>query len=299
VNGEATRTEAGAAARADALPRVAVYAPPKGTHRAGPPRGSRGAAHAPTVGRDHARALARAAFPRRRAHLLVVRTADELAAAFRRELIDASLIDLGDAHDDAWRAAELAREFPSAAFFAVTPLRAADAPVMARCAELEFADVLVDGIDDGAARDLVLPATFHARFAAALRDPPPALGLGSALQREAWRCIIAHGGLPVRTETVARAIGVSREHLSRAFACDAAPNVKRVIDLVRLIAAAELAKNPGYDIRDVALVLRFASASHLSTTAQRVVGMRPTSLARLRAVDLVERFAQGRGRSRG
>jgi len=87
--------------------------------------------------------------------------------------------------------------------------------------------------------------------------------------------------------------------LSRAFASGNAPNVKRVIDLVRLVAAAELAKNPGYDIRDVAVVLRFASASHLSTTAQRVVGMRPTSLARLRAIDLVERFIMGRGKSRG
>ncbi len=291
-DGDSTPPGAGRAPRADLLPCLAVYAPPKGTHRTGPPRG-------PSAGRDHARAIARTAFPRRRAHLLIVRSAAELTAAFRRELIDATLIDLGDAHDDAWRAAALAREFPSAAFFAVTPLRAADAPVMARCAALEFADVLVDGVDDGAARDLILPATFHARFAAALREPPPALGLASPLQRDAWTCIVAHSGLPVRTDAIAQAIGVSREHLSRAFAVDSAPNLKRVIDLVRLVAAAELAKNPGYDIRDVALVLRFASASHLSTTAQRVVGMRPTSLARLRAVDLFERFAQGRGRSRG
>jgi AraC-like DNA-binding protein len=105
--------------------------------------------------------------------------------------------------------------------------------------------------------------------------------------------------MPVRTDTIAAVVGVTREHLSRAFAAGSAPNVKRVIDLVRLIAAAELAKNPGYDIRDVALVLGFASASHLSTTAQRVVGMRPSSLARLRAVDLFERFTMGRGRSRG
>ncbi len=93
-------------------------------------------------------------------------------------------------------------------------------------------------------------------------------------------------------------MGVTREHLSRSFASRGAPNLKRVIDLVRLVAAAELAKNPGYDVRDVARVLDFASASHLSSTAQRVVGTRPASLARLRAVDLIERFSQGRGRSR-
>ena len=276
------RTRAARTTRAADLPCVAVYAP-----GGSPPS------------RDRAKALARAAFSRRRAHLIVVRTAVELEKAFHADLIDASLLDLGNAGDDAWRAAQLAREFPSAAFFAVTPLRAADATTVARCAELEFADVLVEGIDDTVARDLVTPATFRARFAAALHDPPPALALTTPLQQTAWRSIVAHGGLPVRTDVIARAVGVTREHLSRAFATGNAPNVKRVIDLVRLVAAAELAKNPGYDIRDVAVVLRFASASHLSTTAQRVVGMRPTSLARLRAIDLVERFSMGRGKSRG
>jgi AraC-like DNA-binding protein len=67
---------------------------------------------------------------------------------------------------------------------------------------------------------------------------------------------------------------------------------------VRLLAAAELAKNPGYDIRDVASVLDFASSSHLSSTAQRIVGTKPASLARLRSVDLIQRFCKGHGRSR-
>ena len=68
--------------------------------------------------------------------------------------------------------------------------------------------------------------------------------------------------------------------------------------LVRLIASAELAKNPGYDLRDVAQVLEFASSSHLSSTAQRVIGTKPASLARLRTVDLIDRFVRGHGRSR-
>ena len=118
-------------------------------------------------------------------------------------------------------------------------------------------------------------------------------------QRSAWRSIVGWGGRPVRTQLLADSLGVTREHLSRTFAADGAPNLKRVIDLVRLIAAAELAKNPGYDVRDVAEVLDFASSSHLSSTAQRIVGTKPASLARLRAVDLVERFTKGHGRSRG
>ena len=109
---------------------------------------------------------------------------------------------------------------------------------------------------------------------------------------------MSHAGRRVRTVNLAEKLGVTREHLSRTFAAEGAPNLKRIIDLVRLLAAAELAKNPGYDIRDVAQVLDFASSSHLSSTAQRVVGTRPASLARLRAVDLIQRFCKGHGRSR-
>src|SRR5690606_39338533 len=68
-----------------------------------------------------------------------------------------------------------------------------------------------------------------------------------------------------------------------------APTLKRTIDLVRIMAAAELLKNPGHDVGAVASVLGFASSSHLSTTARRVAKIRPTSLARLRGIDLIRR----------
>jgi len=153
-------------------------------------------------------------------------------------------------------------------------------------------------VDDAVARELVMPHGFGARFSAALREPPPSFGLDGELQKRTWRAIVAQAGRPVRTDVLARSLGVTREHLSRSFAAGDAPNLKRVIDFVRLLAAAELAKNPGYDVGDVARVLGFASSSHLASTAQRVVGMKPASLARLRALDLVERFGHGRGRSR-
>ena len=251
------------------------------------------------AGRDRIRAIARAAFPRRRGRLLFARTTGDVRAAFQSELVDAVLVDLGGASADAWATAELAREFPSAPFFGVLPLRASDAPALARCAQLDFAGVAIEGIDDGVLRDLIVPRAFSARFAEALRTPPSPLGLANELQQRTWHSLVAHAGRPVRTETLAGTVGVTREHLSRSFAEGGAPNLKRVIDLVRVLAAAELAKNPGYDVRDVAAVLGFASSSHLSSTAQRVVGTRPSSLARLRAVDLIDRFAQGRSRSRG
>ena len=118
------------------------------------------------------------------------------------------------------------------------------------------------------------------------------------MQVKAWEFIVSHAGRRVSTGVLARRLGVTREHLSRTFAADGAPNLKRVIDLVRLLAAAELSKNPGYDLRDVAAVLDFASSSHLSSTAQRVIGTRPASLARLRTADIIQRFTRGHGRSR-
>lgn len=253
--------------------------------------------------RDRARTLMRAAFPRRRGHVAFARSFAEFDGAFRESLVDAAIVDLGvmqgNASEAAWGAAALSREFPSVPFFAVLALRATDGPALARCAAYEFADVLVEGVDDVAIRDLVVRDTFSARFAQALQTPPDALALSAPLQRRAWQSIVAQAGRPVRTSELADALHVTREHLSRSFAADGAPNLKRVIDLVRLIAAAELAKNPGYDLADVARVLGFASPSHLSSTTQRVVGTKSASLARLRTVDLVDRFARGHGRSRG
>jgi len=249
--------------------------------------------------RDRARTLMRAAFPRRRARLLLARTPAELEASFRTELVDAAIVDLASATDDTWRAAGLALEFPSVPFFGLLALRAAEAPALAQCVTLDFADVLIESVDDSVCRDLVLRSGFSARFARALHDPPQPLALDTDLQRAAWRGIVAWAGRPVRTQLLAGALGVTREHLSRTFAADGSPNLKRVIDLVRLVAAAELAKNPGYDVRDVAAVLDFASSSHLSSTAQRVVGTKPASLSRLRAIDLVDRFTRGHRRSRG
>jgi len=248
--------------------------------------------------RDRARSALRVAYPRRRARLVVVRGGEELTETLRSTLIDAVVVDIGGPVDETDHAFGLAREFPSLPFIGLAPLRGADGPALAAAAAHDFADVIVEGVDEGVMRELLMPLMFSPRFATALWNPPPALKLDAALQLATWRAIIARGGRPVRTSDIASALGVTREHLSRSFAAAGAPNLKRVIDLVRLLAAAELSKNPGYDVRDVARVLGFASASHLSSTAQRIIGTKPASLARLRAVDLFDRFGQGRGRSR-
>jgi len=282
-------------------------------------------AELPTVlvyaSRERARALVRSSFPKRKWRLIAARDAADFSSTFHNVLVDAALVDVGSpqalaamtsaagdgaqsaanggAGEETWKVASMAMEFPSAPFFAISPLRATDAPAVARCAAMEFCDIIADGMDDAVARDLVGAQTFSARFYAALADPPPGLRLEGAMQLRTWRAIVSRGGRPVRTSALAKAAGVSREHLSRNFSVPGSPNLKRVIDLVRMLGAAELAKNPGLDIRDVARILGFASSSHLAVTAQRVIGTRPASLSRLRTVDLIERFVQGRTRSRG
>ena len=239
--------------------------------------------------RDRGRALLRAVLPRRRARVTIARTVEEFAAALRTQFADAAIVHVGGG-EEGWRAAPLASGVPSVPFVALLSPVPHEAAAAARAANEGFAELLVEGVDDAAAADLVEARGFTARFVRALAEPPAALGLTSALQRRAWRHVVGRAGRAVTTTELAERAGVSREHLSRTFAAGGAPTLKRVIDLVRLCAAAELAKNPAFDAGDVARVLGFASSSHLSATAQRVVDTRPASLARLRTVDLVERF---------
>jgi AraC-like DNA-binding protein len=241
-------------------------------------------------GRDRTRAPLRAAFPKRRGRLVFVRTASELARVLRTELVDAVVVELSAGSEDAWSAAALARDFPSAPFLGSAPLRASEGSMLARCAALGMADVLVEGVDDAALKTLLAPALFTARFASAFAKPPLALGLRDRLQLATWGRLVAAGGRLTRTSQLSAALDVTREHLSRTFG-SGAPSLKAVIDLVRVVAAGELARNPGHRIRDVAEVLGFATASHLARATARVAGCTPSALARTGAPAVLERFA--------
>ena len=118
-------------------------------------------------------------------------------------------------------------------------MRPVELPALARAVGFEFADCVIEGVEDDLCRDLLMPATFTVRFATALRGAESRIGLTTPIQHEAWRFVVAQGGRTVRTDAIAQAVGLTREHLSRRFAADGAPNLKRVIDLVRLLAAAE------------------------------------------------------------
>ena len=93
--------------------------------------------------RERTRALIKRLLGKPPGHLVQARTASEFSAMFRRQLVDAALVDVAAA-DGADAAAALALEYPSVAFVGVTSFRPSDGPSVARCAELDFADVLAE-----------------------------------------------------------------------------------------------------------------------------------------------------------
>ncbi|MDQ3696857.1 MAG: AraC family transcriptional regulator [Gemmatimonadota bacterium] len=239
---------------------------------------------------ERTRTLVRRALPHRRWHAAYAHTTAKFAGSFRAALVDAAIVDLAAPVETALGAAALARDFPTVPFFGLSPYLLGDTPTIARAVELEFADILAEGIDDAVLGAAVGAYAFTPRFISALRDPPPLLGLTHAIQLAAWRALLACPGRAVATAELARRLGVTREHLSRSFRGGGAPTLKRVSDLVRLLAASRLAKNPGYDLDDVARLLRFPSRAHLSRTARRLVGRTAASLPRLRTADLLREF---------
>jgi len=242
--------------------------------------------------REHTRARIRASLARVHRRGVLTRTERDFTNAFDAHFVDTALVEVaadGDGHGPA----ELAREYPSVPFLALTPFRPVDAPAIARCAELDFADVLADGTDDGVLGHALLEHGFSSRFAAALRTPPEPLALTSPLQLAAWRAIVARAGRPIGTAEIASELGVTREHLSRSFSAGAAPTLKRAMDLVRLLAAGELAKNPGYDLAAVARLVGYGSTAKLSASVKRLVRAQATALSALRSTDLLERFIRG------
>ena len=242
--------------------------------------------------REHTRARIRASLVRVHRRGLLTRTERDFTNAFHAHFVNTALVEIaadGDGHGPA----ELAREYPSVPFLALTPFRPVDAPAIARCAELAFADVLADGTDDGVLGHALLEHGFSARFAAALHTAPEPLALTSPLQVAAWRAIVARAGRQIGTAEIAHALGVTREHLSRSFSAGAAPTLKRAMDLVRLLAAGELAKNPGYDLAAVARLVGFGSTAKLSASVKRLVRARASALSALRSTDLLERFLRG------
>jgi AraC-like DNA-binding protein len=193
-------------------------------------------------------------------------------------------------------APSLASRFPTIPRFVAGSIRPEDADSILQWAEIGVSEVFVEGVDDAVVGEKVARGGAAARRLPLRADLVRLLRLTEPLQRAAWDRIAPSPGRPPRPAQVARALGVSREHLSRQFGAGGAPNLKRVSDLLTVQVALELLDNPGYDRRTAARLLGFAGPSHLGTTVRRLTGLGLADARRLEWRDLVRRFLRQGGR---
>lgn len=240
-------------------------------------------------------AALRRSLPRGSGGLLACRSRSALVRALRGRLVDA--VVFAPRALTAAEVAEIGAAFPRVPIFAYASFRPDDGEVLAAFARRGI-PVLVEGVDDAAVGELVVRGSAQAERRRALADAPRLLRLRSPLQREVWTLLQGMVDRPLRTTELARRLRVTREHLSRQFAVEAAPNLKRVIDLTRIVAAAQLLGNPGHTTARAAAILRFASAGHLDRTCRRITGVGASRLGALGPRGALEAFARGKTRSR-
>jgi AraC-like DNA-binding protein len=245
--------------------------------------------------RGEARRAVQRGYPRALGSVRLCRSLAGVERLLDQRLVDALVIDV---KADPAGALALAARFPRIPSYAFSAFRPDDGALLAACRRAGLAGVLVEGVDNAAAGEWLGTRTALTARRAALADGPRLLRLTDRLQLAAWHEIERRVATPITTGDLAQALRVTREHLSREFAVGGAPNLKRVIDLVRTACAADLLANPGYRVATVARILGFASASHLAAAARRVAGVTPVGLRTLGPRGVLARFARGRTRSR-
>lgn len=227
--------------------------------------------------------------------LLACRSVARLEGLIVSELLEAVIVDVRSQPDLAF---DLRDRYPRIPIWAYSAFRPDDGRLLAACQRGGLRGVLVDGIDDPGAGEVVARRSAGSERRALLTDAPDRLRLTEPLQRRAWEEVLQRVGEPSRTKDIAVALGVTREHLSREFQAGGAPNLKRVMDMAKIACAAHLLANPGYGIADVTRVLRFTSSSHLARCSRRLVEELPGALAGIGVRGVLDRFVSGGTRSR-
>ncbi len=223
------------------------------------------------------------------------RSLDAVVRRLARDLVDAVVVDARTGNLEP--VFTLAARYPRIPMVIAGPFRPDDGPRIDACRRAGVT-LLVEGVDDAAAGEIVLARAASMVRRAELADGPRLLRLTEPLQLRVWDEVLLRVGRRTTTQDIARTLRRTREHVSREFAAGGAPNLKRLIDLARAACAADLLANPGYRVLTVAQILGFASASHLAENSRRVAGVAPTELGRLGPRGVLLRFARGRTRSR-
>jgi AraC-like DNA-binding protein len=238
----------------------------------------------------------RRTLPKGGAAVVTCRGPGGLRRLLERRLVDAVVVS----PNPAWlpEFAALQAQLPGIPVMAYGPFRPDDGELLLACRDHAVALVAVEGVDDPVVGEMVARSTVTAQRRRALADAPRVLRLTEPLQRRAWNLLLGEVERPLRTNALADRLEVSREHLSRQFGAGGAPNLKRVIDLIRIACAAQMLENPGYTIPTIVRLLHFASSSHLSSTARRIAGVPTRGLGKLGPAGVLAAFARGNTRSR-
>ncbi len=224
------------------------------------------------------------------------RSPEDLDRVLHQELVDAVVWELDREGLDRLR--QFQQRYPRIPVFLSAAFRPIDGPLLSACWQWGFHHLLVEGVDDAAAAELIAARGLTAQRAAALADAPRLLRLTEPLQLRTWTEVLWRADARLTTAALARTFSLSREYLSREFGAGGAPNLKRVIDLAKVLCAVDLLDNPGYSVATVSKVLGYSSSSHFAGCVRRICAIAPPELPRLGLQGVLARFLKGRTRSR-
>lgn len=238
--------------------------------------------------RERPRHLLTRAFPRGRAQIHVVSDADGIDLALRTMLVDAIIVDLlpGAAGNIGWRAVEHAtRHAPIPAVGLIAP-RALDPALLVRLHDAGVSTMLVDGVDDALIRVLLQPILLTTRFTVRADVLLMSYAVGP-LAEAVWRTGVSHAGRLTSVASVARQLGLSREHLSRTLRSAGAPGAKQLLELVRLLVV-QTQLSAGVPVAVAAVRLGYSSVSHLARAARTLTGVTPRHWGTLTAEGMID-----------
>lgn len=212
------------------------------------------------------------------------------------ELVDA--VVLGVKSQQTLPLAAFRRRFATVPVVVYGAFRAEDARLLLELDRLGVAAVLVEGLDDPLVGERIVQSGSTASRRESLANLPRLLRLTEPLQRRAFDLLVGSMGRSPSTAVIARKLKVSREHLSRQFGAGGAPNLKRVVDLLRLLGVRHVMGDSETPMAAAASLYGFSSTSHLRVSIRRTFRLEPDDFVAAARPDLVRRFIQTGARSR-
>lgn len=234
----------------------------------------------------------RRAMPRSAVRVLTARSPRHLDQLLRTHLVDAVVLGADAARGPVLDS--LRHEFAAIPVLVYAPFRSDDADLIARAARLRVAALAIEGVDEPVLPRLIGQAGLQARRVAELLPLAERLDLVDPIQRRAWAALVVEAPTGLETQALADRLAIRRETLSRRFGAGRAPSLKRAIDAIRVLVAAELLGCTALGVTDVAALLGFSSTSLLHRTAKRALGVPLAEVAALSSAALASRLAPPR-----